>query len=73
MLPVVGHLVDEQRPRGLALDPRAREVLCAKRVQRRVVERGKTLRIAGNRARDLRDVGQLAGPFDVRMAGEDLL
>ena len=79
---IVRQLVDEARPRRLALRPRAIEIIAPQRRHRRRVERGERFEIArvgiarpgfGERPRQRRQIGQFRGTFDAAVAGEDLL
>jgi hypothetical protein len=73
MNPVVGHLVDEQGPRGVALDARGVQIALAHRAQILARELCQTRRIIGHLARELGDIGQFAGALDLAVAGQDLL
>src|SRR5215469_4860272 len=79
---VVRHLVDEERGRSLAKDPRALEIALAVGAQLPGSERGERgekarLRLVpaprGDLACNLRYVGQLHRPLDLGMARQDLL
>src|SRR5208283_5257167 len=74
---VVRHLVDENRRAALAMYARRRQIAFAERAQLRGFERldgaekrrfGVDLVASGKLARDLRNVRQLHGPLDQRVA-----
>ena len=79
---VVRHLVDEVRGAALAVDTRAFKVLIAQGAPLLRAERGQHARVgfaigrfgtSRKPARHRDDVGELHRPFDLRMAGQDLL
>ena len=70
--PIVGQLVDEQRPVSLALDPGAFEVFLAQPAQISGGQFGQVDRVARVAPRQHWNIGQLAGPLDQAVAGEDL-
>ena len=79
---VVRQLVDEERRRALALDPRAAQVLLAEGAALSGIERGEQVDVAtrllrhrarAELARDGHEIRQLHRALDGRVAGEDLL